>query len=268
MTSPTRKRVYDLYLGNTQFVNNWDLVDCSAPQVVGGFLMTEAEGAAVRPGESRKALWERRIAIVSTQHFIRHGEFGETRAIGELLLGEPRRDLIHRAVGLDAPEVGVKIGRFSKQFLPALAQRSCPARCCVRHRAVHARPAACSTSGEETFQHREPPMAFDESLAAQHPGRPRPHKERRGEEDVRLRLFLPQREHTGRSLEGRPHRPPRPRRGEAAFREPHVRAFDITGRPMRNWVAVEPEGVEDDDQLREWVERATKFVRTLPKKTT
>ena len=41
--------------------------------------------------------------------------------------------------------------------------------------------------------------------------------------------------------------------------EPHVRAFDITGRPMRNWVAVEPEGVEDDDQLKEWVERAVKF---------
>lgn len=57
-----------------------------------------------------------------------------------------------------------------------------------------------------------------------------------------------------------------PDEGEAALREPHVRAFDITGRPMRNWVAVEPEGVEDDDQLREWIERAVKFVRTLPKK--
>ena len=57
-----------------------------------------------------------------------------------------------------------------------------------------------------------------------------------------------------------------PDEGEAALLEPHVRAFDITGRPMRNWVAVEPEGVEDDDQLKGWVERATKFVRTLPRK--
>jgi hypothetical protein len=57
-----------------------------------------------------------------------------------------------------------------------------------------------------------------------------------------------------------------PEEGEAALREPHVRRFDITGRPMRNWVAVEPEGVEDDDQLAGWIERATKFVRTLPKK--
>ena len=57
-----------------------------------------------------------------------------------------------------------------------------------------------------------------------------------------------------------------PDEGEAALREPHVRAFDITGRPMRNWVAVEPDGVEDDDQLTGWIDRATKFVRTLPKK--
>jgi hypothetical protein len=57
-----------------------------------------------------------------------------------------------------------------------------------------------------------------------------------------------------------------PDEGESALREPHVRAFDITGRPMRNWVAVESEGVENDDQLKAWIERATKFVRTLPKK--
>ena len=57
-----------------------------------------------------------------------------------------------------------------------------------------------------------------------------------------------------------------PDEGEAALRVPHVRAFDITGRPMRNWVAVEPEGVEDDDLLKDWIERAMKFVKTLPKK--
>jgi hypothetical protein len=54
--------------------------------------------------------------------------------------------------------------------------------------------------------------------------------------------------------------------GEAAMREPHVRAFDITGRPMRNWVAVGPKGVDRDDQLKAWIVRAVKFVRTLPKK--
>ena len=57
-----------------------------------------------------------------------------------------------------------------------------------------------------------------------------------------------------------------PDEGEAALREPHVRAFDITGRPMRNWVAVEPEGVGDDEQLHDWVQRAIKFVAKLPRK--
>ena len=57
-----------------------------------------------------------------------------------------------------------------------------------------------------------------------------------------------------------------PDEGEAALLEPHVRAFDITRRPMKKWVAVEPEGVGDDDQLRDWIERAMKFVGKLPKK--
>jgi TfoX/Sxy family transcriptional regulator of competence genes len=53
---------------------------------------------------------------------------------------------------------------------------------------------------------------------------------------------------------------------DEALREPHVREFDITGKPMRNWVLVEPEGVEDDDQLKDWIERALKFVKALPAK--
>src|SRR5579871_319381 len=57
-----------------------------------------------------------------------------------------------------------------------------------------------------------------------------------------------------------------PDEGEASLREPHVQVFDITGRPMRNWVAVGREGVEDDDQLQGWIERALTFVRTLPAK--
>ena len=57
-----------------------------------------------------------------------------------------------------------------------------------------------------------------------------------------------------------------PDEGEAALREPHVRAFDITGRPMRNWVVVEPEGVVEDEQLKDWIQRAVKFVGKLPRK--
>jgi hypothetical protein len=57
-----------------------------------------------------------------------------------------------------------------------------------------------------------------------------------------------------------------PNEAAVALGEPHVRVFDVTGRPMRNWVLVEPEGVEDDDRLAAWVERAAAFVRTLPGK--
>ena len=51
-----------------------------------------------------------------------------------------------------------------------------------------------------------------------------------------------------------------------ALLEPHVREFDITGKPMKGWVMVEPEGVEDDNRLRAWIERAGRFVTTLPSK--
>jgi TfoX/Sxy family transcriptional regulator of competence genes len=54
--------------------------------------------------------------------------------------------------------------------------------------------------------------------------------------------------------------------GETALKEPHVKAFDITGKPMKGWLLVEPEGVEDDDDLKNWIERASKFVKTLPAK--
>ena len=57
-----------------------------------------------------------------------------------------------------------------------------------------------------------------------------------------------------------------PDEGEVALREPHVKEFDITGRPMKGWVLVEAEGVEGDDQLSGWIQRAVKFVGALPAK--
>jgi len=110
-----RKRAYDLYLDNTNFINNWDLVDCSAPQVVGGFLMTQPREPLFTLAKS-KILWERRIAIVSTQHFIRHGQFGDTLAITKLLLGD-KEDLIHKATGWMLREVGKKDQSVLEAFL-------------------------------------------------------------------------------------------------------------------------------------------------------
>ena len=57
-----------------------------------------------------------------------------------------------------------------------------------------------------------------------------------------------------------------PDEGDGALKESHVSEFNITGRAMKGWVLVEPEGVEDDDQLKVWIERAMKFVKTLPVK--
>ena len=51
-----------------------------------------------------------------------------------------------------------------------------------------------------------------------------------------------------------------------ALREPHVKAFDVTGKPMRGWINVEPQGIADEDQLKGWIELAMKFVKSLPKK--
>ena len=101
--------------GNTRFINNWDLVDCSAPQVVGGFLMDKSKEPLFKLAKS-KSLWERRIAIVSTQHFIRHEEFDETLAISRMLL-EDEEDLIHKAAGWMLREVGKKDQSVLEGFL-------------------------------------------------------------------------------------------------------------------------------------------------------
>ncbi len=57
-----------------------------------------------------------------------------------------------------------------------------------------------------------------------------------------------------------------PERAGTALKEPYVVVFDITGRPMKGWVMVEAEGLETDEQLRAWIERAVEFVETLPSK--
>lgn len=100
----TRKRIYDFYLANTKWVNNWDLVDLTAPQLVGVFLEDKNRKPLYRLAKS-KSLWERRIAIVATFHFIRQNDFGDTLAIADLLLSD-KEDLIHKATGWMLREVG------------------------------------------------------------------------------------------------------------------------------------------------------------------
>lgn len=100
----TREQIYRFYFKNIRFIDNWDLVDLSAPIIVGGFLADKdrrpLHELAVSP-----SLWERRIAIIATQHFIRHNEFVDTLRISRVLL-EDSEDLIHKAVGWMLREIG------------------------------------------------------------------------------------------------------------------------------------------------------------------
>jgi 3-methyladenine DNA glycosylase AlkD len=102
-TESFRKHVYDLYRSNTRYVNNWDLVDVSAPTLVGSYLVDKSRKPLVGLAKS-KGLWERRIAIVATQHFIRQEDFADTLKIARILLRDDE-DLIHKAVGWMLREV-------------------------------------------------------------------------------------------------------------------------------------------------------------------
>jgi 3-methyladenine DNA glycosylase AlkD len=103
-TDETKREIYRLYLANTKFVNNWDLVDSSAPHIVGAWLFTRSRAPLRRLARS-SSLWERRIAIIATQFFIRNGDLEETFRIADLLLAD-HHDLIHKAVGWMLREAG------------------------------------------------------------------------------------------------------------------------------------------------------------------
>jgi 3-methyladenine DNA glycosylase AlkD len=99
-----KQDIYDFYLANTASINSWDLVDLTAPHIVGEYLHGKDTSMLTRLAHS-KNLWERRIAILSTYHFIRQGDCRETLRIAKLLLQDPH-DLIHKAVGWMLREVG------------------------------------------------------------------------------------------------------------------------------------------------------------------
>jgi 3-methyladenine DNA glycosylase AlkD len=99
-----KKRIYELYLQHTKFINSWDLVDGSAQHIVGAFLMDKSKEPLYRLAKSN-SLWERRIAILSTFYFIKHHNFSETIKISKILLTD-EQDLIHKAVGWMLREIG------------------------------------------------------------------------------------------------------------------------------------------------------------------
>ena len=110
-----RRRIVRLYLESTDRINNWDLVDLSAPNILGAWLLDRSRAPLDRLARSR-SLWERRIAIVATHAFIRRGQFGDTVRIAERLL-QDRADLIHKAVGWMLREVGKRDVSALEAFL-------------------------------------------------------------------------------------------------------------------------------------------------------
>ena len=101
---PRREKIVDFYLSHTRGINNWDLVDTSAPYILGEHLKTRSR-RILRTLARSKSVWERRIAIVATLSLIRNGETADTFRIAEMLFAD-RHDLIHKAVGWMLREAG------------------------------------------------------------------------------------------------------------------------------------------------------------------
>ena len=116
-----RGEIHRLYLEHRGLVNNWDLVDASAPHLLGHYLRERPKDLLTRLAASR-VLWDRRMAIIATLDFIRQGSFDETIRVAGLLMGDPE-DLIHKAVGWMLREVGKREAAGLEAFLQAHYRR-------------------------------------------------------------------------------------------------------------------------------------------------
>jgi len=112
-----KKNIYDFYLNNAgkNNINNWDLVDLSAPNIVGNYLLDRNREILYQLANSNN-LWEKRISILSTFTFIRQNDFMDAIKIATILL-EDSHDLIHKAVGWMLREVGKRDKKTLEDFL-------------------------------------------------------------------------------------------------------------------------------------------------------
>ncbi len=120
---PEREKIFRIYLRHTRHINNWDLVDSSAPYIVGGYLSDKDKSLLYQLARS-ESLWQRRIAIMASGWFIRAGRFDDTLRLAEQLLHDPE-DLIHKAVGWMLREIGKRDKATATAFLKK-NQRSMP----------------------------------------------------------------------------------------------------------------------------------------------
>lgn len=98
------KETFDFYLSQTQYINNWDLVDLSAPQIVGKYLLDKERDVLYRLSES-ELLWDNRIAIVATLTFIRNNDLDDTYNLSLKMMNH-KHDLMHKAIGWMLREAG------------------------------------------------------------------------------------------------------------------------------------------------------------------
>lgn len=110
-----KKQIIDIYLGNTEYVNNWDIVDASAHKLLGAWLLDKPRDILYKLAES-ESLWERRISIISTFWFINHGQLDDALALAEKLVND-EHDLIHKASGWVLRVVGKKDETVLEGFL-------------------------------------------------------------------------------------------------------------------------------------------------------
>jgi 3-methyladenine DNA glycosylase AlkD len=110
-----RGRIYSLYLRGCKWINNWDLVDVSAPQILGGYLADKDRDPLYRLARSRN-LWKRRMAMLATFTFIRRGDFADALRIAGIL-SLSREDLLHKAVGWMLREIGNRDRAAEEAFL-------------------------------------------------------------------------------------------------------------------------------------------------------
>lgn len=115
-TKELKQKIFDLYLSRTERINNWDLVDLSAPNIVGEHLVPCNDRTILYQLADSPLLWERRIAMVSTLTFIRRGEFNDTFSLADKLV-DSRHDLMQKAVGWMLREMGKRDIALLRIFL-------------------------------------------------------------------------------------------------------------------------------------------------------
>ena len=113
--SGNKKEIVNFYLKNTSNINNWDLIDLSAPKIIGNYLLDKDRSLLYKLAKS-KSLWEKRISILATAEFIRNNQFKDTLKISEILLND-KHDLIHKGVGWMLREVGKRDQKIEEEFL-------------------------------------------------------------------------------------------------------------------------------------------------------